>query len=156
GRAVAMTACTRLLAVLVAVALTAACRSAADVEDPDIVMTVEDVHSYARAAEARVTHVSLDLAVDFQSRTLTGTAALEITRADEANALVLDTNDLRITGVTDESGNALPFSLGATDLLLGQALTIALGPSSRVVTVAYATSPDAAALQWLAPPQTAG
>lgn len=151
-----MTVRTCLLGALTAVVLVAACRSAADVEDPDIVLTVQDVHSYARAAEARVTHVALDLTVDFESRTLTGTATLEITRPGDVATLILDTNGLTIGSVTDEEGHALPFRLGETDPLLGQPLAISLGQTSRVVTIAYATAPDAAALQWLTPPQTAG
>ena len=37
-----------------------------------------DVHSYARPLEARVTHVALDLAVDFDARRVGGTATLDI------------------------------------------------------------------------------
>src|SRR5262245_6210529 len=42
---------------------------------------VEDIHSFARPAEARVTHVALDLQADFASRTLAGTATLTVERA---------------------------------------------------------------------------
>ena len=34
---------------------------------------VPDIHSFARPAEARVTHVALDLQADFTARTLSGT-----------------------------------------------------------------------------------
>ncbi len=145
-----------LLTCLSAVVLAAACTRMPDVEDSDTMLTVQDVHSYARAAEARVTHVALDLAVDFDRRTLTGTAALEIARADNATSVVLDAHGLEIRGVADDTGAPLQFALGDTDALLGQPLTITLGPSTRRVTVSYATRPDAAALQWLTPEQTAG
>src|SRR5690606_13570525 len=111
---------------------------------------------HARANEARVTHVALDLTVDFASRSLHGTAALHVERAPDAQTLVLDTSDLRISGVVDQDGNDLTYALGDMDPLLGQALTISLEDASSVVTVEYGTTPAAAALQWLTPEQTAG
>ncbi len=50
----------------------------------------------------------------------------------------------------------LTHALGAPDPLLGRALTVALPATSRTVVVRYRTSPDAEALQWLSPQQTAG
>ena len=38
---------------------------------------VRDVHSYARPEIARVRHVSLDLAADFEAKVLSGTATLD-------------------------------------------------------------------------------
>ena len=106
-----------LLAVLGLFVIVTGCRP--DVDDPETVMTIDDVHSHARAAEARVSHVSLDLTVDFTNRTLRGTAALTVVRTGDADELVLDTNDLRISGVRDQAGHALPYSLGDADALLG-------------------------------------
>ena len=37
-----------------------------------------DPHSFARPTEARVTHVGLDLVVDFERRVLRGTATLDL------------------------------------------------------------------------------
>ncbi|HXE80969.1 MAG TPA: M1 family metallopeptidase [Vicinamibacterales bacterium] len=118
--------------------------------------TTRDMHSYARPDEARVTHVALDLRADFERRTLTGTATLTIRRADGAREIVLDTKDLTIETVTDAAGNALIYSMGAADPILGVPLTIALPSSGSEVVIRYRTSPSAAALQWLAPSQTAG
>src|SRR3954470_6648003 len=39
-----------------------------------------DTHSYARPQEARVTHVALDLTVDFEAKRIGGTATLDIDR----------------------------------------------------------------------------
>ena len=121
---------------------------------------VRDVHSYARPEIARVRHVSLDLAADFQAQTLSGTAALDIQGAPGANEVVLDVRNLDIRGVTDAAGAPLQYETGASDPILGQPLTVrfpalAAGETRRIV-VAYATRPDAAALQWLTPAQTAG
>jgi leukotriene-A4 hydrolase len=136
--------------------VTAGCRSAAAPDETPRPMTVNDVHSHARPAEVRVTHVSLDLGVDFPSRTLAGTATLRLDRVEASSDLVLDTSHLRIDGVRDQAGNALAHRLGAADPLLGEPLVITLGDTTTAVTIAYATSPDAAALQWLSPEQTAG
>jgi aminopeptidase N len=115
-----------------------------------------DIHSFARPDEARVTHVALDLRADFAARTLSGQAALTLKRAPDATQVVLDTRDLTIEGVTDAKGNMLKFSLGAADPILGQPLAVELPPGVEGLIVRYHTSPNAAALQWLTPEQTAG
>jgi leukotriene-A4 hydrolase len=136
--------------------VTAGCRFAAAPDEHPRPMTINDVHSHARPAEVRVTHVSLDLRVDFPSRTLAGTATLHLDRAEASRELVLDTSHLRIDGVRDQAGTALAHRLGPADPLLGEPLVISLVDATKTVTIAYATSPDAAALQWLSPEQTAG
>ena len=70
--------------------------------------------------------------------------------------LVFDTKGLAIASVNDQAGEPLTFQLGPVDPLLGQALTVSLRPASTAVTIHYTTSPDAGALQWLSPAQTAG
>jgi leukotriene-A4 hydrolase len=114
-----------------------------------------DIHSFARPDQARVTHVALDLAADFASRTLAGTATLTVERAEGASEIVLDTRDLEIARVTDATGGELKFALGGADPILGKPLTVTL-PADGQIVVHYKTSPNAAALQWLTPPQTAG
>jgi len=115
-----------------------------------------DVHSYARPNEARVTHVALDLATDFAAKTLTGTATLTVARAPNAREIVLDTKGLEILGVTDGGGAPLRHATGAGDPILGAPLTVQLPTTSDRVVIRYRTSPDAGALQWLTPAQTAG
>lgn len=117
---------------------------------------VIDQHSHARPADARVTHVALDLSADFETRTLSGTATLTLETAPQASAVILDTRGLRIDAVTDAAGQPLPHQLGPEDSLLGRALTITLPRDRRTVVVRYRTSADAEALQWLSPAQTAG
>ena len=121
---------------------------------------VRDIHSYARPEIARVTHVSLDLTADFEAKTLSGTAALDVTAEPGANEIVLDVRNLDIRDVRDAAGNPLQFETGPNDAILGQPLTIrfpAFAPGERRrIVIRYATRPDAAALQWLTPAQTAG
>lgn len=114
-----------------------------------------DPHSHARPNEVVVRHLSLDLDVDFGARRLTGSATLDLERRTSgASRLVLDTWQLDVRGVTDGDGVDLTHALGEHDPVLGSALTVEIGESERVV-VHYATSPEARAVQWLEPAQTA-
>ena len=115
-----------------------------------------DTHSYARPLEARVSHVALDLTVDFEAKRMVGTATLDIDRKADAKEIVLDDNGLEIQGVTDASNHPLPFKIGAKDPNLGSPLTIALQPDTKRIVITYKSAPDAGALLWLTPAQTAG
>lgn len=114
-----------------------------------------DPHSSSRPNEVAVRHLVLDLDVDFETHRLTGSATLDLEhRTPGATRLVLDTWRLDLQRVTDADGADLPFELGDFDPGLGSALTIEVGAADRVV-VHYATSPEARAIQWLEPQQTA-
>lgn len=110
-----------------------------------------DPHSFSKPATAQVTHLRLDLQVDFDQRSLNGTATWQIAQAN-APELVLDTRSMEILEVRfGEDTEPKPFTLGAEDRYLGRALRIPLEPGVREVTVSYRTKPEAAALQWLSP-----
>jgi len=115
----------------------------------------KDIHSYAEPDIARVTNVDLDLTAHFDSRTLQGTATLDVLSGAQAPTLTLDTRDLKITAVADDKGQSLPWHLATADPELGAALRIQLGAARRVK-ISYSSSPGAEALQWLSPAQTAG
>ncbi|OZC03456.1 M1 family metallopeptidase [Rubricoccus marinus] len=114
-----------------------------------------DVHSYAKPEEARVTHVALDLDADFDLKELSGMATLTFEAAEGAEEIVLDVRDLTIEGVMDASGDSLAYEVGESDPLLGAPLTVQIPESGETITVRYRTSPEAAAVQWLRPEQTA-
>ncbi|HAV49655.1 MAG TPA: aminopeptidase, partial [Brevundimonas sp.] len=130
------------------------------VQAPAQVQWVRDVHSHARPEIARVGHVDLDLTADFDRKVLSGTATLDISGRAGADQIILDVRNLDIESVSDGAGRAMTWRLGASDPILGQALEIDLPPLSagetRKLVINYATRPDAAALQWLNPSQTAG
>jgi leukotriene-A4 hydrolase len=115
----------------------------------------KDTSTYARPEIARVTHVALDLALDFDARDVFGTATLDIMAADGADEIVLDSDGLRISGINDADGAALDFTIGEHDEKLGEPVTVAIGDARRI-TVTYRAASDAEALQWLDPEQTAG
>jgi aminopeptidase N len=132
-----------------------------------------DYHSFANTEQFRVTHIELDLRVNFEWKVLDGVVGIEFKRLDpHATELVLDTRDLNITDVSQKATDVLgarskgepvwvsrPFHLQKADPILGSALVIELPPSKKSVEfirIDYQTSPTAAALQWLTPQQTAG
>jgi leukotriene-A4 hydrolase len=115
-----------------------------------------DTASFAKPLEARVTHVALDLTVNFDARRLEGTATLDIDRRPDAKQIVLDDNGLEIARIVDASNHPLAFQLGANDPRLGSPLAIALKPDTRRIAITYRSAPNAGALLWLTPEQTAG
>ena len=118
---------------------------------------IEDPHSFSRPADVAVKHLELDLTVDFEKHQLVGSASLTLDRKNKAaDELWLDSRDLDIKSVELDHGVKSTFTLGPADPALGQSLRIALRPETQVVHIAYATSPQAGALQWLTPAQTAG
>ena len=114
-----------------------------------------DPHSFSRPDEVRVEHIALDLGVDFAKKQLAGTAILRVRNETNASTLVLDTNGLDIKRVT-VGESPVQFKLGAADPIRGSALEIPVDANTKTVTIEYATSPDAGALQWLEPAMTAG
>ncbi len=120
-----------------------------------------DEHSYAQPDQVRIRDLGLDLAVDFEKHQLAGTATLGLEWANEAaRELVLDTRDLSISKVEARSGTRkwreVEFALAERDERFGSKLTITLPRQYEQVRIAYATSPQASGLQWLAPSMTSG
>ena len=113
-----------------------------------------DSHSFSKPNEARVIHLSWTAKVNFDTKTIAATATWSLEH-NHAEKIILDTKALAISKVTDDSGAPLPFSLGAEDLILGKVLEITLKSNTKKVSVHYMTSPEAEALQWLLPQQTA-
>ncbi|WP_299698316.1 M1 family metallopeptidase [Hydrocarboniphaga sp.] len=142
--------------VLAGLLLAGAAARAAEPPLPD-----RDPHSYANPAQLRVTQVALDLSVDFKRKRLSGTSELQIAHVDPAaRELLLDTRDLSIERVETSSDgktwSKAAFQLAARDRVLGSKLSIAVPADAQRVRIRYTTAPQASALQWLTPAQTAG
>ncbi len=116
----------------------------------------EDLHSFARPEEAVVTHLHLNIRVDFARKMLSGKATLDIEVKENVRQLLLDTQGLIIEKVTLDEDQPTSFHLGKTVEHLGQPFEITIHPETQKVTIVYQTSPTAEALQWLNPQQTAG
>ncbi|WP_426701795.1 M1 family metallopeptidase [Rhodanobacter sp. Col0626] len=119
-----------------------------------------DSNSYAQPDQVVVTHLDLDLKVDFPHRQLDGKATLKLDwKNPKAASLVLDTRDLKIARIealgADGKGTPLKYALAPRDKQLGSKLTIATPTHPAQVRIVYTTSPKASGLQWLTPEQTA-
>lgn len=119
-----------------------------------------DEHSYAEPQKVVIDDMALDLALDFDSHTLSGTATYTLEWRDEsADELVLDTRDLDIQGAEAAAGDdwqPLEFALASADRTLGSKLTIQAPERPERIRVTYRTSPEASGLQWMTPEMTQG
>ncbi|MEO6366275.1 MAG: aminopeptidase, partial [Luteimonas sp.] len=119
-----------------------------------------DEHSYAQPDTVKTTDLALDLAIDFASKQIAGTATYTLDWLDKAAMqLVLDTRDLTIDKIEGEAAGQwtpLQFALAPADKTLGSKLTIETPARNAKVRVTYTTSPQASGLQWLEPSMTAG
>ncbi|MFN6935056.1 MAG: aminopeptidase, partial [Tsuneonella sp.] len=128
------------------------------------ILTSEDARdgsTFARPEVARVTHVDLDLALDFDRKAVGGTATLDVLAAPGASEIILDSQGLLVSRVTDVTGTEprdLTVKTGPAVKGKGTPLTIAFGPGAerRKIAIQYTAAPQAEALQWLSPEQTAG
>ncbi|HEX8776969.1 MAG TPA: aminopeptidase, partial [Rhodanobacter sp.] len=119
-----------------------------------------DPNSYAQPDQVVVTHLDLDLKIDFPHRQLDGVATLKLDWKNlQAPALVLDTSALKIASVeavaADGKTRPLKYALAPAVKAMGSKLTIEAPMHPAQVRIAYVTSPDATGLQWLPPAQTA-
>ena len=87
--------------------------AATDRADPDHARRGR-LHSFAKPLEARVTHVALDLAVDFAAKRVGGTATLDIDARPDASEIILDDKGLEIEKIADADGKPLPYKVGAS------------------------------------------
>ena len=113
--------------------------------------------TYSKPEEAACKHLRLDWSVDFDAKTLAGSAEWDVELLAAPTKLHLDTKSLAIKGVTVDGATA-DFELGDTHEAFGQRMSIALpaGLTTCKVKVEYSTSPSSTAVQWLAKETTAG
>ena len=120
----------------------------------------QDRFTQSNYTEVQLSHIDLDLDVNFFAKILDGIATIDFDRVkDGADTLVLDTKGLLIKAVSVEAGDdwvSADWSLGEEDALQGKALSINIGETAKRVKIVYSTSPNAEGLQWLSPEQTAG
>jgi len=129
-------------------------------ETPDEVpageMAIDDPHSYSEPNNCIVTHLNLDLNIDFNDKVLSGVASWNIDNKRDATQIIFDSKKLNVTKVWLDEGGDTKYSFGPDHEVFGQALTIDILPTTQVVHIEYSTHPDAEALMWLEPSQTQG
>src|SRR5262245_8125425 len=118
-------------------------------------MSRPDPHSYADDTQPSVTRLTWKARVDFGARRLACDAVLALD-SPRGGPLDLDTRDLEIQSVEAPSGQAIPHTLNPPEPILGARLRVELPAGTAAVRIRYRTTPQASALQWLSPAQTAG
>lgn len=121
--------------------------------DSESLKYVEETHSYAKPNASVITHLDLDINVDFDTKIIEGSATYSIDN-NNASEIILDSKYLVIKAV-EADGKTTDFKLGDFDEQLGQSLTIAITENTKEITVHYKTTEKTEALQWLSPQQTA-
>lgn len=120
----------------------------------------KDYHSYANTDQVVVTHLDLDLNVDFSERILKGHVVLDLKSTDpDVHKIVLDTRSLTIQKVEklqNDKWKKAQFKVAEAHKALGSALSIDISAQTKKIKIYYQTAPSASGLQWLTPEQTAG
>ncbi|MFT5511791.1 MAG: leukotriene-A4 hydrolase [Bacteroidia bacterium] len=118
--------------------------------------TMGDAHTFSNPSEIAITHMHLDLSVDFEKRILSGNVRLDLSRNTDAAVLHLDSRQLTIDKILLDDGSEAKYLLSEDVPYFGQDLAINLKKGTKSITIYYQTSPTSEALQWLKPEQTAG
>ena len=148
------------LSVLFSTSFIAASHAHAETSPPLIApeSIARDMHSYANIDEVQMTHVYLNLNVNFERKVLDGYTDLTLAHVrPNSTRLVLDTKGLNIKSVQIFEGDQLkdaPYTLGKKDKTLGSALTIQIAADTTKVRIAYETTADSDGLSWASPEQT--
>jgi len=116
----------------------------------------QDIHSFAQPNTARVTHLHWKAAVDFDKKIISGVATWTVECSATATKIIFDTKTLNIEKVVVNDTNEVSFNLSKEVAIFGQALEVPVKSSTKKIEIYYYTSPDAEAVQWLSPQQTAG
>ncbi len=113
-----------------------------------------DIHTLGNPDVVRPTHLSLDLQLNFEKKTIIGRCELTLDYPggkSSAEVLDLDTSGLVIQEVRVVPGDELlKFGIGPHQQILGERLRIPL-PEEKPerIAITYMTRPDAGAVQWL-------
>lgn len=142
--------------------LTLSCNSTSSPDQPSFSdMTVDSIHitdpnSFANFNEVRVTHLNWSTGINFDQKTMNCIAVWTIDNRTNSNELILDTRDLNVHRIWLNGEDEVDFEMGESHELYGTPLIIPITDDTETVKIAYSTSPEAGALQWLDPVQTAG
>ena len=118
-------------------------------------VTASDPHSFAVPADARVKHLSWKADVDFDKKVISAIATWTIEAKPDADIIIFDTKGLNVSKVTIDDQPAQT-KISGTDPILGEGLAVLIKPETKKVSIHYQTAPNAEAVQWLSPQQTAG
>ena len=97
----------------------------------------EEPHSFAQPNNAIITHLDLNIDVNFNTHVISGTATYNIVN-NGATEIILDAKHLDISEVKAD-GKETTFTLGDMDEQLGQPLTIVIKETTKKIAITYKT-----------------
>ena len=117
-------------------------------------MTFHDPTSYTDLTQGRINHIDFHIQVDFESRTL-DVEATYLMQEPVDGSLYLDTYKIELQKA-HVNGRELGWEYDASDDTVGDRLHLKGLDGDSSFTLKFCTSPEARALQWMSPSQTAG
>jgi len=115
----------------------------------------KDKYTYAQPHEAVITHLDLDIKVNFVNKKISGKASYTINNTGGVDKMFFDTKQIDIESVTiGEEERITDFALVGYKEYLGRKLEVSILPTTELVNIHYSTRPEAISLQWLNPQQT--
>ena len=118
-------------------------------------MSQLDPHSYYDTDQPKTRHLDLNWFIDFGRHQIDGSVALELEKPSRG-PMDLDTKGITIQSIYAQGGNPVSYELAEEEPILGRRLRLDLPGGTTSVTINYATSPEAVALQWFEPEMTLG
>lgn len=124
----------------------------------------QDQHDFSTLSNCEdfsIEHIHLDWTVDFDASVIHGAVTLDLcSKSATLKTVILDTRDLVVTSAK-AGGESCDFTVGAVVGAFGAPLSIFLKRALTIgeklkISIAYSTSPESSALQWLEPSMTAG
>jgi leukotriene-A4 hydrolase len=114
-----------------------------------------DPHSYYDSTQPLSRHLRLNWLIDFERHQIDGSVAIDLEKSS-AGYFDLDTKAIAIHSAHTQDGKGIVCQLGDPDPILGARLRLDLPEGTTSVTIHYASSPEAIALQWFTPEMTLG
>ena len=97
-----------------------------------------DEYSYASKSKAVITHLDLDIKVDFESKSISGKAVYTIDNSSASDKIYFDTQYLRINKIsTDQNEVPANYKLGEYEEYKGRELEIDISQETKTVTIHY-------------------
>ncbi|HKY55850.1 MAG TPA: hypothetical protein VJM08_16155, partial [Anaerolineales bacterium] len=117
-------------------------------------MEFKDPASYADLSQGRIKHILFRISVDFSTRTLEIESTYQMQEPVQGS-LFLDSYKIDLKEA-HSNGRELEWEFDTQDEVLGERLHLKGLEGASRFTLTFRTSPEARALQWLNPNQTAG
>lgn len=117
-------------------------------------MGFKDFHSYADIEQGKIKHIDLIIAADFEASVLNIEANYHLDKP-VTGSFFLDASKLDMKNATAD-GQELEWEFDKEDSILGERLHLKGLEEVTGFTLEFSTSPNAQALQWVPPVQTAG